>query len=558
MAFFMNLCEENISKIESFLQKRWILICLIIVSFAVLWQLFLVQGVNFFWEDFTLYGLVEAQDPADTFLQSVGVKYSSINQNQSFNESAVRDIVKNYFTEVGATLVIQSHNVNLMPTYGFIGGLCKTKLFCYRVMSLFLIGYLIFVMLLFFKILEKLTFGIFAVIFYLTYFQLWQLTVYASIIPTLLMHSATVSSIFLFYFCYQKANSKVKVFMYIVIILLVTRFSILLKEEGRLLLFIIVGYLMITNFKNLCFKKNIILILLLFLTTFPFYGGITSFIRSEQGAGLSKFIFIIKESARLFDYLTFLHGSILLGMVIVSVFVMSFYLIKVKLLADNVEKKRSISQNLDLAVLAFIWFLGALMMPLFDKGLEYTTLKGAWFQVDFFYSLFPFVLFCFLSLSFILEVIPGKFKKVISLVIFISLLFSLGFHLVELNRLVGSYRDYFIGFDTVRDYIDNNNDVDSVLILPFDGQTAQTMFLTNNYVTFLSLTDMTNITLLERIKGNKTALYVTNSYPLEFSSSESIEQVAVVSPMFNSYYARLKYLFGRESDKKLYIYKLMD
>ena len=129
-------------------------------------------------------------------------------------------------------------------------------------------------------------------------------------------------------------------------------------------------------------------------------------------------------------------------------------------------------------------------------------------------------------------------------------------HAFQLNRFVGPQRDYFIGFDTVREYVDTI-DKNAILVIPFDSQTFQTLS-SKNYVVILDITLINDTALLKRVKGNYSQLYITNKGAIKFSEQEHISNVTILTPRTDSIYAKLKVLLNRESNAYYYVYKLKE
>lgn len=534
--------ECIIQKVERTLQNNWKKTLFFILLFTVLYELFLTQGMDFFWEDYMVFGLSEST-PFGYKLKEEGNGPQKRDAGLQFALMAT-----NFFT-LHQTLVIGTHGDNAQPLFSFFGALYSNKLALYRSTSLVLLCGIISFLFFIFRKLNELFFGLLAILFYLSFPQIWEIAVAPTGLVTLIMHTTTAASLFIYFFFYQTTTSYKKMLISFFLIIFLTRFSILLKNEGRIVFVIIFLYLLISDWKKLKQTKNYVLILSLFLTSYPFLTGVSGLITQNQAYGsFGMFIFTVLSKANVF---LSIYGSINLLLFVSLIFVFSLYIIKVKW-----RHNHDFTYKENFIIFSFLWFLFALLIPLLGRAITEIGPKS-WFIADYLYTLLPFVLFLFLGFSFVFSAPLIKDKKYIFVLFLIILFSSYGLQVISLNQFVGVYREYFIGYDTGMDLLASRNIENSLVLVPFDGITPPaSLNITNNYVSSASFIDLQNISFLNQTKGNLSALYIISNSPMSFTDHSAALTLEIYEQRTDSLYAKLKKLVKRKT-RLFYIYQLL-
>ena len=546
--FFEKLNIEKISNLitylEMYLQKNEKKCILLIIFLTILWESFLVQDMNFFWEDGTTHRFLSRVKIADAVV--VAIVNTSINYAA---QPIAKDILKQFLTNIDATTRISGLNVNYISIYQLAGAVFKTNIVLYRVTGILLVTILPVLLFLLFIKLKRMLLGITAVIMYLFFPQLWQMSLGTGL-PTLMTHLATVSALFIFYCYYQNSKGTLKTILLAFLIFFLTRFSILLKEEGRIVFVIIFLYLLITNFKAILQPKNVFLLFLLFSIAYPFNSGLQSFTYYKTNASI---IDLVSTFVSRSNVLLFVFGKINLlicGLVIIGLIA---FLIKLNKTADN-----ETTSLFRLTTFSFIWLSNSIMFPFLGKGFEPVTEKS-WWQVDFLFSIFPFVLLIFAGILFLSKLIHKDYlKKSYLASISILILISFIMQAITFNGFVGGLRDYYIGYDTAREMIDNLYFKEKAVLISLGDVIGMPQTVSSlNYLIAMNSDTMSNITILKAIQNNHPHIYVAANQELLIISNIT-KNTTIIVPRENSVYESIKKIIRGPKTARYYLYEIKD
>lgn len=529
--------DLSIGNINLGMKKNWKKFLLITIIFFILFELFLIQGFDFFWEDYYLLRLSN----------QTSMGYTRLCEVDNIRTESTREIFGN-FLNIDSTSVMSRHGVNLSAVYALFGTLFTDNLIWYWTFSFVCLSYLIFLIFLVFKKLNHILFGLFAITLYASFPQVWQVIVSPTwLIATLFMHTLTVSALFLFYFGYQKDMSRFKTFLVFLLIVFLSRFSTLIKQEGRIVFAIIFLYLVIMDRQQIKKFKNLILLLTLFLTSFPFSTGLKSFMLSSGNT--AQFVSLTNILSGM-NKLVFVYGAINLLSITFILGYLVFFINQRK----KTKFKNIFENDLKLIVFLFIWFFCALMMPILAKGLSVYLGPRSWLIIDFFYTLFPMALFLFCGFSLILNTVSAKNKNKTFLLITTIFIISLTIQLVVLNIFVVKHYFYFVGADTVTDFLDSQKIKNSKIFFPFDSFTAPAQVNTpTNYVSVMPFTELQNVSNLISAKGSLSHVYIISNKQMKFSEPERINTIKTFKPRTNSLYSKLIFKLIKISHRDDYI-----
>lgn len=371
-----------------------------------------------------------------------------------------------------------------------------------------------------------------------------------------------VLSVFIFYFFYyDKQYSYVKTSIIAFLIIFFARISILIKHQARILFLLIGFFLIFFDFKKLFQLKYLLLIISLLAISIPILG----FLKHAESSDFSEHQ-NIKNSSDFFNFtLTFIktlpitfypHSLFLLILIILEIFVFIF----TKRLSKN---DSDISQSLfKLFIFSTTWFiLGAATLfvgrtLVFDEGN---------FMMRYYYSyiLFPQTLILFSLILLLFERIPElklintevfsiDIRKLIKYLILVFLLLAVFHNAYRLNSARGGWGDWILGWQTIRDYIDNNMSNSAIAVRG------------NAPIDYLRINK--NNTIFQHHSFDKEGLYnisknFSNVYVVPDRSSIErpyLKLVENIKVRDNSFYSRIKYLIGRKSQANFYIYQFLD
>ncbi|MBI4140846.1 hypothetical protein HY485_03345, partial [Candidatus Woesearchaeota archaeon] len=140
-------------------------------------------------------------------------------------------------------------------------------------------------------------------------------------------------------------------------------------------------------------------------------------------------------------------------------------------------------------------------------------------------------------------------------VVILFILLGIFHNAVRLNEWRGGWGAYFLGYNTVRQYIDDTSH-DAILLFRWDHMLA-IMFdpESSNTQAMVKDKDLTNSSILRYYARNYSAVYITNRRPLVFNDS-SIVNIANLTIVDKSPYGVFKMAVGRYYSEPFYLYLL--
>lgn len=299
--------------------------------------------------------------------------------------------------------------------------------------------------------------AIFAIMLFLLTTEILIATLYAQDVM-IMMNVITTLALITFFFKYRYSKN-INEYLWIFLILFLTRISILLKHEGRIILPIILGYAIVCE--RTLFKRTSFYILLLFLFLFSIPIGC-------QLAEQPCMIFGMEQQPTL-DYI--MNFFIRLPVVINLLGIPSIFLAILSL--SNILIRFRQDERTRLFILAFIWFSLELLFVYAARQFTPQMYPRASFQrIDLAAVIFPFILATFAGWQY-------SSKKIIQ-ILFISLfMFSLFDHSQDIYYWRSGWGEYYDGWEYFRQYFDKKNE-NSLLVITPASFGAPFYFSTNN------------------------------------------------------------------------------
>lgn len=525
--------------------KRTFLLFCFVFLFSFFWMLSLTYNFNFFWED-------------STYIRQYA---SSVQNPQEYTPVKIMSLFLNIFITPEQFYRIEYHERPLEHKFlhQFVVALLGVHVLFYRIGIAFVFScFITFCFAFLYKILKPDLFIPFCSVFYISILPTtWLMTLYAAD-DLLLSLLFTTIALFLFYSYYNNDTIQNRFHLSILFFLIIffTDLSILTNHVGRINVIIFFLFLLFTERKKLTTFRYLSLLFVLFFLSFPILGffrlfagenlltilGIGAYLGADQGMDIFQlFVTFIKTF-----YLTFLpHAFFLLCL---SLIFLSLHIYVLLIKREKKEDTRITQQLHSFFLFSFIWFI--------LSAFSFYMARGFVFEPMFFLR-FGFTLFIipqtFFLVSYVLFVykkyVPEK--KIFQYIIYMAFLLAIMQNLQSLNEWRGGWGAYFLGYDTVRQYVDDHSQ-NAILLLPFD-HASPTYFAPPSTNQHTMVSDLTNTSLLQPYQQNYSAVYIANRYPLVFDDP-SIVNIANLTIVDNSPYGWLKKAMGRYYSRPIYLY----
>lgn len=355
-----------------------------------------------------------------------------------------------------------------------------------------------------------------------------------------------VLSIFIFFFYYyEKSYSKLLMCFNGFLIILFTRISILIKHQGRIAFLLFGIFLAYLYPKKLIKTKYWLLILLLLIISYPILGIFNNTTSTDvsQHTGITTFndasnamITFVKTLPITF----YPHGVFLAILFVVILFLnIVFIYLKASVVEDNHVLKESI-------IFSLIWFVLGAITLFIGRTLVF---EPGNYMMRYYYSylLFPQTLLLFAYPHHFLS----KYKfRIIHYIIIFFLILAIFHNGYRLNSARGGWGDWILGWQTVRDYVESNNQTDVLIVLsppPFYFRSKDKIII-SEYT--LDKTKLFNIS-----KSFKNIYVVLDRAELEYKP-DYLYLNTILKVSDSSIYNTFKtYLFRRESQTRFHIYQ---
>lgn len=366
-------------------------------------------------------------------------------------------------------------------------------------------------------------------------------------------------ALWLFFFHYLPDNASSKkyalVFFFIVFF---THIATLTRHFGRINFILIFLFLLLSNWRKIFYKRMLALIFALFMISIPVIGilttgdvlGVTG-LKSHTGAQGWSQLFLTNLEYFKTIHLAFLPHALFLVILFVVFFALHTYarwIRKQKEGEETTQNNETANSLRQLAIFSFLWFLLTSLTLFIARGFVFD--RTSFLRFQFMVFIIPQTLFLISYGYYVYQQYFSK-QKVIKYLFFILIILAILHNVQRLNEWRGGWGAYFLGYDTVRQYVDEHAE-HAVLIFPFD-HAAPTFFLSSN--TALMEQDQTNTTLLLMYKQNYTQVFITNRYELSFNES-FVVNVANLTILDNSPYGVIKKMIGKYYATPMYLYEV--
>lgn len=531
----------------------------IIFLFSFLWMFSLTGNFDFFWEDSYIIGSykIVTQNPTDyTFSKIIILFLDTITAPEQFYGIAYgwKPIQENFIYFFAAALFGNDFSqyriarallfaILISLSVSFLLQPCLEYLYKENTKSIRLKkrGAILTIIILF-------------MLYVIMLPEFWITTLYMqdTLLITLLFSAIALALFFLFY-TNENIQNKYWIALLFFLILFFTELSILTKHIGRINFAIIFLFLLFTDYKKLLKPKYFMLILFLFCLSFPILGitrifdgeslptilGISGHLTSNTGqAG------ILQTALRFFStaHLAFIPHAYFLVAAFVFFFVLQLFCLYRK------REIYAVPQFLkELVIFSGIWFVLSAFIFFIARGFVFDPMHFLRFEFGVF--LIPQTLFLVSYSLFVLYRYFPESKKLFCILI-LFLLFATVHNALRLNEWRGGWGAYFLGYDTVREYVDAHES-NAILLLEYNWA-SPIIFLSSNKAEMVG--DLTNNTTIYDYAANYSAVYIVQRFPLEFSDP-AIVNVANLTIVDTSAYGWIKKTIHKYYNTPMYVYK---
>lgn len=530
---------------------------LLVFLFTFLWFFMLTYNFNYYWEDGLFFGvsLDVVKNPEAHSVMVLSMRFLKImtTPEHYYGVSYLGRPLNDFYSEV----------------FGLLG----YNVFTFRAVRASLVGILFIFIFLFMKKFEKeesvvsdnnvsgnkqfMNSKNLICLLSLTYFlmipELWMLTTYL-VDSLILVIIFEVVALYLFFFYYNDDTITNRAVLGIIFvgIIFFTNIAILARHLGRINFLLFFLFLLMTDRKKIVTWRYGSLIIALFLLSFPVLGildgntvedvlGISENTGKSGISGTASLIITFFKTV----HLSFLpHGFFLVVLLFFSLVAHAYGYLKSKSIS-TVEDKHLLF-FLNLSLFSLIWFSLMVFSFYIARGL---ILEATFVRREFMIFLIPQTIF---MISYAQYVYKAYFpsKKVFQYMIYIFIILAIVHNAGRLNDWRGGWGAYFLGYDTVRQYVDDNAE-NSLLIIPHWHGSPIYFFSTNQHA---MVADITNTSLLRQYALNYTDVFITSQYSMSFNES-FVVNIANMTIKDNSPYGFLKRIMGRYY-QPMYVYKV--
>lgn len=555
--------EEN--KTNVCFKKAYLLFLIFFLSFS--WFFMFTYNFPFIWEDTWLFS-------AAGYPVTGEIKHNfTLFKNQAINFfKAITDTVNFYHVDY--------YRKTLNEFYvSFFGGVFGLNILHQRLAKTAMAGiFFVFIFLFINKIVveEKLiriyqefyvsSYHIFiflTIAYFLMLPEFWILTLNLvdSLLFTLIFEIAALY-LFLFYYTDESLTNKYTLCILFFCIVFFSYITILTRHIGRVNFLLFVVFLLFTNKRKLLHWRYASLIFVLFFLSVPVLGIIQASltgssimsdvlgISSQAGSSSKGGVLSMGLSFLQTIHYTFLPHSLFLLILFFLFLLLHLYgYLRINAPKNSEEQEQLIFLK-RLAIFSCLWFFLTVFVFNFARGLVFDRTSFLRFQYSLFVVPQAIMLLCYA------QWVYKKYfatKKILQYVIFLFILLAIVHNLTRLNEFRGGWGAYFLGYDTVRQYVDENAQ-NALLVVPFDHATP-VYFFSSNKITMLS--DLTNVTELKAYKQNYTRVFVTRPYELPFDDN-SVVNITNLTIRDNSPYGWLKKAMDKYYAQPMYVYEVKD
>lgn len=540
--------------------KKTTLITAAIIVFAFFWIFSLTYNFNFFWEDIYLLGQhkICQTTPAQCSPQNMFVNFiKTLYQPSQFEN------IRYGWKPIQEEFI-----------YPFLASIAGNNLIYHRIIKAILFTMLFYMYWWFlFKPTENFKpknsepifsnnylIPVLAFTYLLVLPEIWVAALYYvdTLILTLLF---STSALAIFYFSYDSDNLKNKTVQAIsfIAIVFLTNLSILTKHVGRLNVFLITAFLVLTAPKKCTKKKYVFLLTVLLFLSIPVFGltkatfggsfydvlGLNAHINAEN-KGLFNIIYDFASTI----HLSFLPHAIGLIILFAITAILNIYAI-IKKKQKNTESTISLH---NIMIFSAIWFL----LEAFALFIARTFVMDPkyFLRFEFTIFLFPQTLFILSYVQFVHRKYFEK-NKLFKIIICLLIIGAILHNTVRLNEWRGGWGAYFLEYDTARQFIDKQAK-NSILLVKMD-HAAPTYFAcdkTNNTIKMIA--DLSDVNAIKSFALNYSDVFVAQHQQQIKFKNKQILNIANLTATDNSPYGNLKSLLGKYYQDKIYIYKLQN
>ncbi len=385
--------------------------------------------------------------------------------------------------------------------------------------------------------------------------EFWVTTLYMqdTLLITLLFSAIALALFFLFYKNENIQNRYLLALLFF-LILFFTELSILTKHIGRINFAIISLFFLFTDYKKLFKPRYLSLIIVLFCLSFPILGVVRVFEGESLFAiiGLSGHLNDNTGEAWIFETLLRFFSTAHLAFSPHAYFLIAAFVFFLALQLFCLYTKREahvvFTSLKELVIFSGIWFVLSAFIFFIARGFVFDPMHFLRFEFGVF--LIPQTLFLVSYCLFVLYRYFPESKKLFCILI-IFLLLATAHNALRLNEWRGGWGAYFLGYDTVREYVDTHES-NAVVLLEYNWA-SPIIFLTSNKAEMVA--DLTNDAAIYDYAANYSAVYIVQRFPLQFSDP-AIVNVANLTIVDNSPYGWLKKAVNKYYIPPMYVYQL--
>lgn len=354
------------------------------------------------------------------------------------------------------------------------------------------------------------------------------------------------------------------------LIILLIWLSVITEQQGRYVVFMLIGFLLVSYPSKL--KDHWIFLTLLLMISVPVAGiaykllfdhSYKIFAVHSWGmrhydvnpADLRQMLLLIKNNGPKMIY--YLNPVMLCVSFLTSIYIVGQ---KIKFMFQpSINAARSYVVDLiDYYLYILLWTLFSLVLVFYMRGgWSYTILDN--FQYDLSLILLPYVILFVFSVYIISKTVERK--VLMRLFVFLIMVSSLAFNAKEMNRYIGGIGGWTVGWDNVRRYMEEN-------VSPEEGA----ILLTPNFIIACFKPNIKVLQADERtysdepfsknkyqqLLGKYKHVYIASNYSIPlYEKDGSFRAVAAIPCYNNSFYDRVKWLLKSPASNKRYIYEYL-
>lgn len=530
-------------------------ITILVFAAAFMWELFFTYGFDFFWEDFAFYHLDKIEHPLNP----------AVSERASSGLRILSDFFKEMFRFKRLFQAGFGNNFTDRP-YQFLTNELLSVIFFDKAILYRIFKALVFAcntcFLFFLMKRTSLKLALMGVLLYITSSEVWVVVAYSSDVAVYAQFAVLVSILLFLHLSEKKSIQKNRLWLYYLIILLLSNYAVLAKCDGRYLAVLFIVTFICFRIKE--FKIHAPMFTGLLFLQVPVLGYIK---KVFTGLPASPIHIASHNTRSILESLKAIISNdkypknalgrsllILLGIIIV-LHLLNMIFNKNK---RYFIKEESNDKNLKVRTFLFMsWFVFSFIMIALSRSFSYSG-PYDWAVMEESFFIGPFIVFlCYYSFM-----VAGRFRKPFQ-TIFITfclvvMLGQLVVNVRRINQFRGGWGNYFCAWKNVEKYVDSKSN-HAIIFTATEMFYKPFVFRHSNNICRNNVPGAQNLEFIEKMftEEGYRDVFLAERFRLEVegaSEKVALKETRVIDGDSGDLYDRFKRFIGRPSRPVIYVH----